>query len=165
MITMTAEQLRARDMQVAEATQSKLITGGYIALTKAQIADVVASVGAPQVQAAPVNQQLLAAARDALDEASWHYAPLSRLALETAIYAAEAAQPVVSVPDVQIADLELALFAENQKRLETERQRDQLLAVLKELAGSFDQGTQFTELARARIAIDATTQAVEGGAA
>lgn len=165
-ITMTAEQLRARDMQVAEATESKLIAGGYIALTKAQIADVVASVGGPQVQAAPVNQQLVAAAKDALDEADWHYAPLSKLALETAIDAAEAAQPIVGVLEVQIADLELALFAENQKRLETEQLRDQLVAALEDAvrllraAGYAMSGTATTPM----LATIATAKAAQHGA-
>lgn len=73
---------------------------------------------------------------------------------------------LASLPPTSLdADLALTLTAENQKRLETEQQRDQLLAALKELAGSFDQETQFTELTRARLAIDTTTQAVEGGAA
>lgn len=160
-ITMTAEQLRARDMQVAEATESKLILGGYIALTKAQIADVVASVGGPQVQAAPVTVPealQLDVFSNSHDEGyvnGWN-------ACRAELLTTTPVQPAVAEPDVQI---ELALFAENQKRLEVEQQRDQLLAALKELAGSFDQETQFTELTRARLAIDATTQAVEGGAA
>lgn len=155
-ITMTAEQLRARDMQVAEATESKLIAGGYIALTKAQIADVVARVGGPQVQAAPVaifETYIQPAHLDAWtdqqpERTHWCVkllAPVADIPNGSHLYIAQAlavsddsvrsaAAPTPTSPNDQAnqADLELALFAENQKRLETEQLRDQLVAALED---------------------------------
>lgn len=47
MIMMTAEQLRERDMQVAKATESRLIFGGYVALSTSQITAIIDGVEVP----------------------------------------------------------------------------------------------------------------------
>lgn len=65
--------------------------------------------------------------------------------------------------EMQIADLELALFAENQKRLETEQLRDQLVAPLEDAvrllraAGYAMSGTATTPM----LAIIATAKAAQ----
>ena len=81
-------------MALAKSVESELIAGGYVALTESQLSTVVDRY-ASKVQPEPVNQQMLAALKEARQFLTMDR-PINPLEIiDAAIAADEAAQPVV----------------------------------------------------------------------